>query len=96
MYEEDEWPELGDIVVGTVRKIVGPTEPRSAPPGTIRGDYSIDSYMLSDATERPIKNLIHASGNVEEAKSEIKVWFSENEIYDYERAEEKAAFFRTW
>jgi len=86
----------GPHAIETVRKIVGPTEPRTAPPGTIRGDYSIDSYLLSDSTERPVKNLIHASGNEREAVSEIKVWFSENELHSYERSEEKAAFFKTW
>lgn len=82
----------GPHAVETVRKIVGPTEPRTAMPGTIRGDFSIDSYMLSDSNGRAVKNIIHASGTKEEADKEISVWFSPNEIYEYERAEEPHEF----
>jgi len=67
------------------RKIVGPAEPRGAPLGTIRGDYSVDSYEMADKLKRPVRNLVHASGNKEEADNEIKLWFKHSEIYDYER-----------
>jgi len=67
------------------RKIVGPAEPRGAPIGTIRGDYSVDSYEMADKLGRPLRNLVHASGNKEEADNEIKIWFKNDEIYDYER-----------
>ena len=86
----------GPHAVEVVKKIVGPTEPRSAPVGTIRGDFSTDSYMLSDELRRPIKNIIHCSGSIEEADDEISVWFSPNEIYSYERADESVAYRRTW
>jgi len=82
----------GFHAVDVVRKIVGGTEPRTAPPGTIRGDFTVDSYYLSDDMGRPIKNVVHASGSVEEAKKELDVWFSPNELYSYERTDEKAAF----
>lgn len=65
------------------RKIVGNTEPRQALPGTIRGDYGIESYQLADARQRVIRNLVHASESREEAEREIKIWFNEGEIYNY-------------
>ena len=79
----------GPHAVEVVRKIVGGTEPRSATPGTIRGDFFIDSYGIADAKERPVRNLIHASGNKEEADYEVKLWFSEGELFDYEGPHDK-------
>ncbi len=72
-----------------VRKMVGATEPKSALPGTIRGDYSHMSYAHADANKVGIPNLIHASGDAEEAKLEIAHWFAESELFDYETAHEK-------
>jgi len=66
------------------RKLVGPAEARQAPIGTIRGDYTLESYEMADDLERPIRNIIHASGNKEEAENEIKLWFKDEEVYDYE------------
>jgi len=74
--------------VEIVRKIVGPTYPRQAPPGTIRGDYSFDSPLLSNIKGRSVHNLIHASGTVSEAKIEKELWFKEEEIHSYPRVEE--------
>ncbi len=65
------------------RKIVGGTEPRGALPGTIRGDFTVDSYMVADSKKRVIKNLVHASGSVSEAVREIKLWFNDDELFDY-------------
>lgn len=62
------------------RKIVGHTVPQKADIGSIRGDYSIDSPMLATLQHRAIENLMHASGNVEEAETEIAVWFSPEEL----------------
>lgn len=73
----------GVHAVGIVRKIVGGTEPLTSDVGTIRGDFVLDSYQISDTDGRPIRNLIHASGNVEEAKGEIGLWFKEEEILKY-------------
>lgn len=73
----------GAHAVSIVRKITGGTEPLKSEVGTIRGDYVHDSYQLSDNDNRPIRNLVHASGSVKEAEDEIKHWFSENEIIDY-------------
>ena len=67
------------------RKIVGDTEPRSALPGTIRGDFSTDSYDKADEDKRVVRGLVHASGSVKEAEREIKVWFKDEELFDYPR-----------
>lgn len=66
-----------------VRKMVGGTEPKSADPGTIRGDYAHMSYAHGDAQKIGIPNLIHASGDADEAKQEIAHWFSESELFEY-------------
>ena len=76
----------GEQSVALVRKLVGATEPASAAPGTIRGDFSLDSYALSNSQSRPLRNLIHASGTVEEAKNEIAVWFTADELHEYDHA----------
>ena len=75
-------------VVEVVRKIVGGTEPRTAAPGTIRGDYSHMSYDYADSKNKAIPNLIHASGNREEAKTEIELWFKPEEIHSYKISHE--------
>lgn len=79
----------GVEAVGLVRKLVGRTEPKSALPGTIRGDYSHMSFGYADERNVGIPNLIHASGSIEEAKQEIEHWFSNYEIYDYSSPREK-------
>ena len=79
----------GIHAVELVRKIVGPTEPKSAPPGTIRGDYAHVSYAYADRKGIAIKNLIHASGNIEEAKAEIQLWFGKEELHSYPLVHEK-------
>lgn len=73
----------GINAVEVVRKIVGGTEPRTAAPGTIRGDYSHMSYEHADAAEKAITNLIHASANPEEAKTEVDLWFNPKELHSY-------------
>ncbi|MCK5491178.1 MAG: nucleoside-diphosphate kinase [Candidatus Pacebacteria bacterium] len=73
----------GNQAVGVVRKITGGTEPLSSDVGTIRGDFTIDSYQMADVDERPIRNLIHSSGSLDDAKAEIAHWFTKEEIFDY-------------
>src|SRR3989344_6080484 len=79
----------GVNAVEIVRKMVGPTNVTMAPAGTIRGDYSIDTPVLATLKKRPIKTIVHASGNVEEAEFEMKLWFKESEMFDYKRAGEE-------
>ena len=66
----------GNHAIEAVRKLVGNTVPLFAELGTIRGDYSTDSPDLADKEKRSIQNLVHASGNSEEAKKEIALWFN--------------------
>lgn len=79
----------GIEAVSLIRKLVGTTEPKSALPGTIRGDYSHMSFGYADSEDKGIPNLIHASGDVEEATKEIAHWFSDDELYDYQTLNEK-------
>lgn len=79
----------GPHAVELVRKMLGHTLPLLAAPGTIRGDYAYDSSYLANRDARAIKNLLHASGTVEEAEYEIPLWFGKDEIFSYERVEEK-------
>ena len=73
----------GAHAVKLVRKLTGGTEPLSSDVGTIRGDYVLDSYSMSDGDGRSIRNLVHASGSVEEAEKEIAHWFKPEELVDY-------------
>ncbi len=79
----------GIDAVELVRKMVGTTEPKSSPVGTIRGDYSHISFGYADATGKSTPNVIHASGNPEEAEQEVHYWFSDSETYDYQALSEK-------
>mgnify|MGYP003350620900 CR=1 FL=1 len=73
----------GAHAVEIVRKHVGGTEPLTSAIGTIRGDFVLDSYRLSDSSGRAVMNLVHASGSDKEAKDEIAHWFKKGEIFDY-------------
>jgi nucleoside-diphosphate kinase len=75
------WEGPGAVAMG--RKLVGNTIPSKAEPGTIRGDFSVDNIDLANAHGRPLYNMIHASGEVSEAKSEIELWFDKDEIFEY-------------
>jgi len=79
----------GPHAVELVRKLCGHTLPLIASPGTIRGDFAFDSSYLANTAKRAIRNMMHASGTVEEAKYEIPLWFKKEEILKYERTDEK-------
>jgi len=79
----------GVEAVALIRKMVGATEPKSAAPGTIRGDYAHMSFGHADTQKKGIPNIVHASGDVEEANQEIGHWFSESELYSYQTVHEK-------
>ena len=73
---------LGGInSISKIRQLVGTTEPSNALPGTIRGDLCHMAY--SDDNNSPLRNLIHASSSIEDAKKEINLWFKDEEIIDY-------------
>jgi nucleoside-diphosphate kinase len=73
----------GVEIVEVVRKMVGTTEPKSAAPGTIRGDYAHVSFAYADTHNIGVFNLIHASGSPEEAEAEIGVWFKDEELVEH-------------
>ncbi len=64
----------GEGVVASARKIIGATNPLSAEPGTIRGDYGISVG----------RNLIHGSDAIETAQNEISLWFKEEELVSWQ------------
>jgi nucleoside-diphosphate kinase len=74
----------GIEAVELVRKMIGGTEPKTALPGTIRGDYAHVSFKHTDSHNSKLYNLIHASATVEEAKQEVAVWFSEDELIQHD------------
>lgn len=70
----------GPNAISEVRKMTGHTVPAKAEAGTIRGDYSNDTPTLANKEKRPILNLVHASGDKEEAEFEINLWFTKDEL----------------
>ncbi len=82
----------GNQAVAVVTKLVGTTEPSTSDVGTIRGDYTVDSYGHSSYENRAVRNLIHCSESPEEAEREIKVWFTEEEIMQYVTAQERIMY----
>ena len=66
----------GPDAIATVRRLVGKTMPNEADPGTIRGDLGVSA----------LRNLIHASDAPDTATAELKLWFGEGQVLDYERA----------
>jgi nucleoside-diphosphate kinase len=92
-----EGPVLAMVFAGydaikMARKLVGATIPAQAAPGTIRGDYSVDSAELGNRRRRPARNLVHASGDEREAANELDLWFKPEEIFDYPRGDEEMMF----
>ena len=63
--------------VSTCRKIVGATKGREAEMGSIRGDFG-----MSNA-----RTLIHGTGTVEEAEKEVNLFFTKEELFDYDKSE---------
>jgi nucleoside-diphosphate kinase len=79
----------GVEAIACTRKLVGSTYPDQAPPGTIRGDFAHMSKAYANERSIAVANLVHASGNAEEAAHEIDVWFSKDEIHEYSSAAER-------
>jgi len=80
----------GPHAIELTRKIVGNTEPRQAPPETIRGDFaSTESYALTDKNKRVLRNLIHASDSQKNAEREIETWFTKKELHAYKKELDK-------
>jgi len=73
----------GNQAVSVVKKLVGGTEPSSSDVGTIRGDFTLDSYAISAIDNRAVRNLVHCSDAVEEAERELRLWFTPEDILKY-------------
>ena len=82
----------GNQSVAVVKKLVGETEPATSDVGTIRGDLTMDSYSIAAIDDRAVRNLIHCSDQVEEAKREIGLWFEESELTRYKHIEERMLY----
>lgn len=78
----------GPNAIQNIRSQVGFTLPVKAAPGTIRGDFALDSSVGANNRKRTIYNLVHASGNESDAKREIELWFEEDELLEYKRVHE--------
>jgi nucleoside-diphosphate kinase len=65
----------GPNAIAVVRAINGATRPHEAAPGTIRGDFALETGQ----------NIVHASDSTESAASELALWFRPEELLDYER-----------
>ena len=86
----------GPHAIALGRKTAGATNPLIADIGSIRGDYSTDSYEVSDMLGRAIQTLLHASGSPEEAEKEIALWFKPEEILDYDLIVETVFYVMDW
>ena len=84
----------GVDAIENVRKLCGVTESKSALPGTIRGDFSHVSYSYADKKEIAIRNIVHASGNKDDAELELALWFSIDEIHNYKISGEEHLFWK--
>lgn len=84
------WQGLHAVAI--VRKITGGTEPLTSDVGTIRGDFTLDSYEISDIDGRAVRNLVHASGSADEAEKEILIWFTDQELFNYNLVQESILY----
>jgi nucleoside-diphosphate kinase len=90
-------PVLAMVVEGNqassiVKKLVGGTEPTTSDVGTLRGDFTVDSYALASVDGRAVRNLVHCSDNAEEAEHEIALWFDKKELIEYRLLQEQVLY----
>ncbi|MBI9106007.1 MAG: nucleoside-diphosphate kinase [Spirochaetales bacterium] len=72
----------GAHAIAVVRKLNGDTEPQSAAPGTIRGDFAHMGYTRSAELKGTINNMVHASDSAESALRELSLWFDDSDYTD--------------
>lgn len=82
----------GNKATGIIKKLVGPTEPLTSDVGTIRGDYTIDSFDTANVDGRAVRNLVHCSEVPEDAMRETPIWFEEKELIKYKSIQEKILY----
>lgn len=82
----------GNGSVTIIKKLVGSTEPMTSDVGTIRGDFTLDSYELSSVDNRAVRNLVHCSDKPQEAEREIKIWFTNKDVIKYRLVSEQILY----
>jgi len=82
----------GMHAIKVVRKMTGHTYPVEALPGTVRGDFSVDTPTAANTEKRVVKNIIHASGSISDAEKEVPLWFEDREIFKYRLFQEAVLF----
>jgi nucleoside-diphosphate kinase len=86
----------GAHAVEIAKKLIGITNPLDSDVGTIRADYTVESYDVADFYQHPVRTLVHRSGSVEEAKDEIALWFNKEEIQEYPLVLEEILYKNNW
>jgi len=86
----------GAHAVEIAKKLIGITNPLDSDVGTIRADFTIESYDVADHFGHPVRTLVHRSGSVDEAKTEIKLWFKDGEIQNYPLVLEEVLYQNGW
>lgn len=82
----------GVNAIEVTRKLVGKTYPHESPPGTIRGDFAHISKDYANEKEINVRNLIHASGDANDAKVEVPLWFTDKELHSYRTVHDIVCF----
>ncbi len=82
----------GNQAVAVVKKLTGSTEPATSDVGTIRGDFTVDSYGIAAVDDRAVRNLVHSSDNTEDAAREVALWFIEADLVKYRHLEEQMLY----
>ena len=82
----------GNQAVAVIKKLVGSTEPATSDVGTVRGDYTVDSYSHAAVEDRAVRNLVHCSDEVSEAEREIELWLEDEEVMCYVTAQERIMY----
>jgi len=85
----------GNQAAAVIKKVVGSTEPSTSDVGTVRGDYTVDSYEHAAVEDRAVRNLIHCTDpedGEEEAEREIALWMEDDEIMNYATAQERIMY----
>jgi len=81
----------GNRAMSVVKKLVGSTEPLTSDIGTIRGDYTLDTYDKANEDDRAVRNLMHCTDpadGAQEASREIAIWFTPEEVVNYRHIQE--------
>lgn len=86
----------GGLAIDNIRAMVGYRNPIEADMGTIRADYTLESAYMANTAYRSVRNMVHASGEVNEAEYEIGLWFTPDEVLHYDLAIDKILYDPNW